>query len=141
MYRYFGLTFSFSASCELFSVLSTSNLFIVFCYYSVVDCGPAPSITNGSPGTPDMTTFGGTVTYTCDNGFTLSGSAMITCLATGSWSTPPSCTGVLIDKIICVLIDCSIIVTPNSVLLSSLHESCYLLPQPRSSSLPLSVLH
>ena len=92
MYRYFGLTYSFSDSCELFSVLSTSKLFILFCYLSVVDCGPPPTITNGSPGTPTSTTFGGTVTYTCDNGFTLSGSAMITCLAAGSWSTPPSCT-------------------------------------------------
>ena len=59
--------------------------------YTAVDCGPPPSITDGSPGTPDMTTLGGTVTYTCIDGLVISGSAMITCLATGMWGTPPSC--------------------------------------------------
>ena len=66
---------------------------IVYLIITVVDCGSPPAIDNGSPGTSTSTTFGGTVTYTCDNGFTLSGSAMITCLATGMWDTPPSCTG------------------------------------------------
>ena len=61
--------------------------------YTVVDCGSPPSITNGSPGTPTSTMFGGTVTYSCSDGLSISGSAMISCLATGSWTTLPSCIG------------------------------------------------
>ena len=72
----------------------TQLKFVLCLTLTALDCGTPPAVTNGSPGAPDMTTFGGTVTYTCDNGFTLSGSAMITCLATGMWDTPPSCTGV-----------------------------------------------
>ena len=39
-----------------------------------------------------MTTVGGTVIYICDNGYQLSGSPTVTCLASG-WSTRPTCTG------------------------------------------------
>ena len=69
------------------------------------------------------------MTYTCTSGYILSGSAMITCLATGSWSTLPSCIGkvqsaivhnihwqvcynisnvimLLVEGSVCVLIDC-----------------------------------
>ncbi|XP_064387742.1 sushi, von Willebrand factor type A, EGF and pentraxin domain-containing protein 1-like isoform X2 [Halichondria panicea] len=58
-----------------------------------VSCGFPPSISNGSPGTPTRTTFGGTVTYTCDTGagYQLLGSATVTCEASGSWSVRPSC--------------------------------------------------
>ena len=66
---------------------------MLLCTAVTVDCGSPPSITNGSPGTPTSTTLGGTVTYSCSDGFILSGSAMISCLATGSWSTLPSCIG------------------------------------------------
>ena len=61
--------------------------------YTVVDCGTPPVVTNGSPGAPAMTTFGGMVTYNCTNGYTLTGSATVSCLASGSWSTRPNCTG------------------------------------------------
>lgn len=61
--------------------------------YTAVDCGPPPGITNGSPGTPTKTTFGGTVTYSCSSGYQLSGSAPVTCMASGSWSTRPTCVG------------------------------------------------
>ena len=60
---------------------------------TVVDCGPPPPITNGSPGTPDMTTFEGTVTYSCNDGYQLSGSSPVTCMANGDWNTRPTCTG------------------------------------------------
>ena len=59
----------------------------------IVDCGPPPSITDGSPGTPTSTTLGGTVTYTCNSGYTLSGSPTVTCLSGGSWSARPTCIG------------------------------------------------
>ena len=62
--------------------------------YSAVDCGTPPVLTNGSPGSPDMTTLGGMVTYTCDSGYAMStGTTMTTvlCLATGMWGTPAAC--------------------------------------------------
>ena len=57
----------------------------------VVSCGSLPSISNGSPGTPTSTTFGGTGTYSCNTGYVLSGSATVTCEASGGWSTRPTC--------------------------------------------------
>ncbi len=60
---------------------------------TAVSCGSPPSISNGSPGAPTRTTFGGTVTYACNYGYRRSGSANVTCQASGSWSTRPSCGG------------------------------------------------
>ncbi|XP_064388223.1 sushi, von Willebrand factor type A, EGF and pentraxin domain-containing protein 1-like, partial [Halichondria panicea] len=54
-------------------------------------CGSPPSISNGSPGIPTSTVAGGTVTYTCNNGYQLSGSPTVTCQANGSWTARPSC--------------------------------------------------
>ena len=65
---------------------------------TVVDCGSPPSISNGSPGTPSNTSFRGTVTYICNVGYTLSGSATVSCLASGNWSTTPTCTGIVLKK-------------------------------------------
>ena len=68
---------------------------IIYLDLTAVGCGPPPSITNGSPGTPTSTTFGGTVTYNCTNGYeTPSGMSMTTvsCLASGMWDTV-NCTG------------------------------------------------
>ena len=49
------------------------------------------------------------MTYSCSDGLILSGSAMISCLATGSLSTLPSCTGKVQSTIICTIIihDCT----------------------------------
>ena len=55
------------------------------------NCNSPPFISNGSPGTPTRTTYGGTVTYSCNIGYVLSGSAIVRCLASGSWSTEPTC--------------------------------------------------
>ena len=60
---------------------------------TVVSCGPPPSVSNGSFRMPTSITFGGVVTYSCDAGYQLSGSATVTCQASGSWSGIPICTG------------------------------------------------
>ncbi len=58
-----------------------------------VSCGSPPTITNGMMISSTGTTFGETATYTCSTGYQRSGSATITCQASGSWSTAPVCTG------------------------------------------------
>ncbi len=71
-------------------------------WFSVVDCGNPPVIPNGMRQF-SATTFGETVTYTCAVSFVLSGSSTLTCVASGSWGTPPICSRELIGlKIISV---------------------------------------
>ena len=74
------------------------------CSTAVVDCGSPPSIIDGTSGTPSGTTFGGTVTYSCNTGYILSGSATVICLASGIWDTTPECTGktIPISRTICL---------------------------------------
>ena len=56
-----------------------------------VDCGGLPSPANGQVAT-SITTLGSTATYSCNNGYTLSGSAMRNCLTDATWSgTEPTC--------------------------------------------------
>ena len=45
--------------------------------------------------TPTTTTFTGTVTYSCIDGYALFGIATSTCQANATWSTPPECRGIL----------------------------------------------
>ncbi len=52
------------------------------------------SITNGSTGIPTTTTFTGTVTYSCNDGYALFGIATSTCQANATWSRPPECEGI-----------------------------------------------
>lgn len=49
------------------------------------------TITNGQMHAPGGTTFGKTATISCNNGYTLSGSAVVTCLSSGSWDGRASC--------------------------------------------------
>ena len=80
--------------------LSTCTSMVQFFFFfklylirTVVGCGDPPTSPNGSPGTPTSTTFGGTVSYTCNNRYYMSGSATVTCEASGNWSTRPTCSG------------------------------------------------
>ena len=58
-----------------------------------MNCGLPPSISNGSSGTPTYTTFGGSVVYSCDDGYTISSLALVICSSNGMWETLPTCTG------------------------------------------------
>ena len=55
-----------------------------------VPCGDPLTIPNASR-TFTGTTYLDTATYTCNTGYQLSGAATVTCQASGSWSTIPSC--------------------------------------------------
>ncbi len=61
--------------------------------HTAVDCSTPPSIINGSPGIATTTTFTGTVTYICNDGYALFGIATSTCQANTTWSNPPECRG------------------------------------------------
>ncbi|XP_064386509.1 CUB and sushi domain-containing protein 1-like isoform X1 [Halichondria panicea] len=78
---------------------------MTLCANLVVDCGPPPTIPNGSPGTPTSTTFEGTVSYTCNNRYRMSGSATVTCEASGSWSTKPTCSAAVTAMVCTDLMD------------------------------------
>ena len=61
---------------------------------TAVDCGPLPNPDNGQVDTSSGTTSESTATYTCDNGYNLSGSQSRTCGADGLWaSSEPICQG------------------------------------------------
>ena len=57
----------------------------------VMDCSPLTDPTNGQIDTPSIT-FGSVATYSCDNGYRLSGQSMTICQADGTWSgSTPTC--------------------------------------------------
>ncbi|XP_064386053.1 sushi, von Willebrand factor type A, EGF and pentraxin domain-containing protein 1-like [Halichondria panicea] len=64
-----------------------------------VDCRTPPSITNGFSGIPTTTTFTGTMTYSCNDGYALFGIATSTCQANATWSRSPKCRGITIGGI------------------------------------------
>ena len=51
----------------------------------VIDCGDPGTPSNGVR-TGSVFTFGGTIRYTCNQGYQLSGSSIRTCEASGRWS-------------------------------------------------------
>ena len=80
----------------------STYVILIFCIllllfaHTAVDCNTPPSITNGSPGIPTTTTFTGTVTYSCNDGYALFGIATSTCQANATWSRPPECRGTFV---------------------------------------------
>ncbi|HEY3449985.1 MAG TPA: hypothetical protein VGK67_26775 [Myxococcales bacterium] len=67
---------------------------------NVIDCGPAPTVTNaGTPavsgglGGAATTTYNATAAYSCNAGFTKAGSNA-TCGGSGTWSAAPTCSPV-----------------------------------------------
>ena len=70
----------------------------MFYHYSAITCA-APTIANGNDNCASASSsFGTACTATCDAGFTLSGTAAITCQdsdgdGTGDFGTLPTCSG------------------------------------------------
>jgi hypothetical protein len=55
-------------------------------------CGQAPAVTNAYiASSSGSLTFSNTVTYSCYPGFSMTGSATITCQSSGVWTARPSC--------------------------------------------------
>ena len=64
---------------------------------AAVSCGPAPKAPANGRQISSDTTFGSTVTYTCNPGYTLQGDNGHTCMANGQWSgRTPTCSGTLV---------------------------------------------
>ena len=58
----------------------------------ITDCGSPTAPTNGTVQEPaEGTHYGQQATYSCDAGYTLSGSAQARCKADGSWEAAPTC--------------------------------------------------
>ena len=63
---------------------------------TAVNCGALANPANGQVTHTAGTTFGQTVTYSCNTGFTRIGVSTRTCQATGVWSgSAPTCHGML----------------------------------------------
>ena len=74
-------------------LLKTNNMII---FISITECRPFTAPDNGdiecSLGDDGQPSLGDTCTFTCDNGYKLSGSVIRSCQIDGSWSdTEPVC--------------------------------------------------
>ena len=71
---------------------------------AAVSCGPAPSAPANGRQIDSGTTFGSTVTYTCNVGYTPQGDNGHTCMANGEWSgRTPICNRKLLAVLILLL--------------------------------------
>lgn len=67
------------------------GLFIIlFRMFCLADCGKL-SPTGGTASTPKGTTYGEVAIVSCEAGYTLNGTAFITCQSNGTWSDMPTC--------------------------------------------------
>ena len=88
-------------TCQRMKLIPDCIIMALFsCTHSVVDCGSPPTITDGSPGTPNPgTMYQGTVLYTCDSGYEVSNgvtTATATCMDNGDWTPLPiTCTSMV----------------------------------------------
>ena len=65
-----------------------------------MDCGTLNTTINGHVIDTAGTTFGQTVTYTCNTGYNLMGDSICVCEAEGMWfGNEPTCQGVLLYEI------------------------------------------
>ena len=90
---------------SIYDLMSMRILFTLFecllyCYKqsyncvlcAAVSCGPATNAPANGQRSVSGTTYGSTVTYACNRGYTLQGNSRHTCLANGQWSgRAPTC--------------------------------------------------
>ncbi|NXS95391.1 DAF factor, partial [Jacana jacana] len=72
----------------------SSPVITFFSLLVVLQCPSPPNIKNGQHESTDMNVFipGMSVKYYCDPGYFLTGKTTVSCLTSGSWSTPyPRC--------------------------------------------------
>ena len=73
-----------------------------------MDCSTLSSPANGQVNHTAGTTFGQTVTYSCDTGYNLVGDSTHTCQANGMWSgSEPTCQGRLLLEPVCYVCTCT----------------------------------
>lgn len=61
---------------------------------SGVFCGSPPNINNGALVSVTGLYGSDSATYTCNTGYSTTQQQTVTCLSTGQWATPPSCSGI-----------------------------------------------
>ena len=75
------------------STVSINGQFFPFPNNNFVQCNPLNAPANGGFASMCSNTVGGTCTFACATGYTLTGTATITCLPNGVWSAAvPTCT-------------------------------------------------
>lgn len=67
--------------------------------YFVADCGSPTSVTDSTYNL-NQDKNGTVATYSCDSGYTMIGSASVSCLSPGNWASLPVCIGVLLFSFI-----------------------------------------
>ena len=64
-----------------------------------IDCGTPPDVVDGSP-IYNLTIFGTSVAYECDEGFIIDSASAVYCNSAGSWiGQQPSCIGLILSQI------------------------------------------
>lgn len=66
-------------------------------FFSVINCGDPGVVSNGRR-SGNSFTYNNVITYTCNNGYRISGSETRTCQTDGSWNgIQPQCLGISIS--------------------------------------------
>jgi hypothetical protein len=59
--------------------------------FLISDCGQTLVVANGTVTYSQGTEFPSNATVTCETDYVLKGSAVVQCLSSGHWSSPPTC--------------------------------------------------
>ena len=96
-----------SSECFYYYVMICSDCWIISnCLFTaVVNCGTPPAPPANGQRRGSGITFRSTVTYSCNTGYTLTGSNRRTCMASGQWNgSTPNCTGELLSNLMHIVL-------------------------------------